>query len=111
MKIMDVGEVIATRTLVLGQNDASHEEVSVLLGRPQQLPGHPDYYCPYQIRGAGADTLSYACGIDSFQALLLALSTIEVELGILKKQFGGELRWDCGKQGALGFPVMPPASL
>ncbi len=82
-------------------------EIVVLLGKPQQLPDHPDYYCPYQIRGAGIERFWYSCGVDGFQALQLALSSLAVELDMLNKELGGKLRWDCDDKGDLGFSTMP----
>jgi hypothetical protein len=61
MKLEDVGEVIATRTLMLPQDEGRATEIFVLLGKPQQLPDHPDYYCPYQIKGAGSEKIKPLC--------------------------------------------------
>jgi hypothetical protein len=107
----NLGEVIATRTLLVHHDQGAPSEVVILLGKPQQLPDHTDYYCPYQIKGIGAERVKYACGIDTFQALLLALSTLGVELEVLNKDLGGKLRWECGERGGLGFPAMPPTTL
>ena len=72
LKLESVGELIATRTLTLRQENGATSEIMVLLGKPQQLPKHEDYYCPYQIKGAGDEKVRYTCGVDSFQALHLA---------------------------------------
>jgi hypothetical protein len=108
VKLEGVSEVIAMRSLVLLRNDGAESDVVVLLGKPQQLPDHPDYYCSYQIKGAGDEKARYACGVDSFQALHLALSTLSVELEVLDKDLGGKLRWDCDDKGGLGFPGFVP---
>jgi hypothetical protein len=105
LKIHDIGEVIATRTLTLVRDQGPPTEIVVLLGKPQQLPDHPDYYCPYQIKGAGIARVWYSCGVDPFQALQLALSTLGVELEVVNKKLGGKLRWDCDDRGDLGFPT------
>jgi hypothetical protein len=107
MKLKDVGEVIAERTLTLLGEDGPPLAVLVLLGKPQKLPDHSDYFCPYQIKGAGTQRVKYACGVDAFQALELALSTLGVELEVLNKELGGRLRWGCGEEGKFGFP--PPS--
>lgn len=109
MKLESIGEVIATRTLILLRGDGAASKVVVLLGRPQQLPDHEDYYCPYQIKGAGDEKVRYMCGVDSFQALHLALSTLRVELEVLDKELGGKLRWECDDTGGLGFPGFGPS--
>ncbi|MFZ0739389.1 MAG: hypothetical protein WA002_16360 [Candidatus Acidiferrales bacterium] len=111
MKLDNIAEVIATRTLKLVGDDAAASEVLVLVGKPQRLPDHTDYYCPYQIKGVGPDKLGYVCGIDPMQALLLTLSTLGVEVEILNKKMGGRLRWDCDDSGGFGFPPVSPGSL
>jgi hypothetical protein len=58
----------------------------------------------YQIKGAGDEKVRYACGVDLFQALHLALSTLAVELEVLNRGLGGKLRWECDETGTLGFP-------
>ncbi len=105
MKLESVGEIIATRTLVLLREEKPPLEVTVLLGKPQQLPDFPDYYCPYQIKGVGSGKVLCSCGVDPFQALELALSTLGSEVEILNTELGGKLRWDCGSNGDLGFPA------
>jgi hypothetical protein len=111
VKLESVGEVIAARTLKLLTNQGTLSEVFVLVGKPERLPDHPDYYCPYQIKGAGSDKVRYACGIDALQALLLTLSTLGVELEVLNKELGGGLSWEFSESGTFGFPDMPPATL
>ncbi len=108
MKLDNIGELIATRTLMLLQDGGSSLEVLVLLGKPQQLPDHSDYYCPYQIKGVGSEKVRYVCGVDPFQALLLALSSIGVELEVFNKELGGKLRWECGEKKGVGIPAIPP---
>lgn len=71
LKLDSVGEVIARRTLTLLHDQGAPSEVLVLLGKPTRLPDHEDYYCPYQIKGAGSGNVGYACGVDPMQALSL----------------------------------------
>jgi hypothetical protein len=78
-----------------------------LLGKPKQLPDHSDYYCSYQIKGAGDEKVRYSCGIDAFQALQLAIRTLGVELEVLNKDLGGKLEWEGDEKGWLGFPDPP----
>jgi hypothetical protein len=107
MKLDDVGETIAMRKLTLLLDDGPPSEVLVLLGKPKQSPGYPDYYCPYQIKGAGDEKVRYRCGIDTFQALQLAIRALGVELEILNKDLGGKLEWEGDEMGWLGFPDPP----
>lgn len=101
----NVGEVVASRSLMLLKDHAATSEVLVLLGKPEKLPDHTDYFCPYQIRGAGSERIKYACGVDAFQALRLALIAIGTELEALNEELGGKLRWHCDEKGGLGFPT------
>jgi hypothetical protein len=111
MTLDNVGEVIATRELKLSRDRGERTGVLVLLGKPQQLPNHTDYYCPYQIKGAGPDKVRYECGIDQLQALLLAISTLGVELEILNKELGGKLAWEFDEKGSFGLPQITPNGL
>ena len=104
MKLESVDEPIAIRTLTLIRDDSATSEVLVLLGKPRQLPDHEDYYCSYQIKGAGDEKVRYSCGVDPFQALHLALSTLGVELEVLNRELDGKLRWEFDDTGGLGFP-------
>ena len=104
MKLDDVGEIIAIRKLSLLGDDGETSQVLVLLGMPKQSPGYPDYYCPYQFKGAGSEAVIYMCGIDAFQALQLAMRSLGSELDVLNGRLGGNLRWEGDEKGWLGFP-------
>ena len=103
MNLDDVGETIAVRRLTLVQDEASSSDVEVLLGKPKQLPDHRDFYCPYQIKGAGSQKVVYMCGIDTFQALQLALRALTADLDVLNERLGSNLRWEGDEKGWLGF--------
>jgi hypothetical protein len=107
MELDDVGEIVATRKLSLLGDDGGTSEVLVLLGMPKQSPGYSDYYCPYQIKGAGSEAVRYLCGIDAFQALQLAIRSLGSELDVLNEHLGGNLRWEGDEKGWLGFPDPP----
>ena len=104
MKLEDIGETIAVRKLSLLRDDGPPLEVLALLGRPKQLPDHCDYYCPYQIKGVGAETVRYTSGIDTFQALQLGIRSLAGDLETLNRHMGGNLRWEGDEKGSLGFP-------
>jgi hypothetical protein len=103
MKLESIGEVIASRRLTLVQQEGPPSEVFVLLGKPQQTPGFDDYYCPCQITGAGFDRLWYLCGIDTMQAIQLAMRNLCAEIELLNRKCGGRLRWNDDEKGWLGF--------
>jgi hypothetical protein len=102
LKLNDVGEVIATRDFVLD----GMEKVTVSIGKPQQLPDHEDWYCPYRTLGVGSGKVRCAYGVDSAQALILALSMIGAELYTSDEYETGRLCWfGPPPKGDLGFPV------
>jgi hypothetical protein len=101
MKLDSVGRIIATRDLDLD----GVEKVLVTIGAPQQTPGHADYYCPFTISGFGSREVRYAVGIDTMQALDLALRAIGSDLYSSQEYLEGRLRYLGMKN--LGFPVLP----
>ncbi len=106
LRLENVGDIVAERKLTLLRDGKPFSEVLVLLGKPNQLPDFPDFYCPYQFKGAGSESekVRYICGIDPFQALLLAIRALECDLDLLNKELGGNLRWEGDEKGWLGFP-------
>ncbi len=98
----ELGDVVAKRRLrVTGQPDL---EVWVILGTPRPFPDapHGDYYCPYQIKGIGDEKVRHAGGVDSLQALELALHILPTELDRLRKEYPG-LGWDDAPEGDYCF--------
>ena len=105
MKLHNIDDIIAVRRLrLLGEPD---REIVLKLGRPQLSPDsleYEEYYCPYQIAGAGDERVRYAAGVDAFQALQLALTLIGPALSRLKGELDGRLQWDYDDAGGFGFP-------
>ena len=98
----DVGIVIAEREL----DSADGRTVQVLIGQPQPFPEEGgDYYCPFQITGIGNDMVMHLAGVDSVQALLLALKMIGARLYTSDEGRAGTLTWL--EHRNLGFPVVP----
>lgn len=83
MRVDSIGEVIAVRRLFLV--DEPNREILVKMGKPQKTPGEEDFYCPYQITGLGDEKLGASVGIDSFQAMQLALRSIGGKLMFLNR--------------------------
>lgn len=92
--------IIATRKLE--RSDGG--EVLVAISAP--CPDGEDYRCDYEIAGIGSVKRSYAYGVDSVQALVLALQKIGAFLYTSDEWSGGRLSWQGGAvEGDLGFPV------
>lgn len=82
---------IATRTLRLQRRDGSEVEVGVTLGMPVPDPRDPTgtWACPYEIKGPVKHVIHAIFGVDSMQALILAIHTLPAELHALARQEGG----------------------
>lgn len=100
MRLESIGTVIANREFILDKI----KKVSVQIGKPEKFQNSEDYYCPYQIVGVGDGKIRHAGGIDSIQALLLALKKIGTDLSSLDVYKTGDLKWEGGEKGDLGFP-------
>lgn len=84
-----IDAVVAERQLTLKSPPAEAKEVRVIVGKPTQSPDKADYYCQVQIIGLGDEKVRPIYGLDSIQALQLALRFIAQQLEEHRK----ELRW------------------
>jgi len=85
----ELGEVIAEREL--NYNSVNGEQTLIVkLGkpRPDSKPGG-DWECPIQI----GEKVKLAFGVDSFQALSMALQLISIDLRYLKDKQKLDLNW------------------
>jgi hypothetical protein len=96
-----LGTILAERTLTLA---GSKKRVHVRLGRPKKDRLGGDYTCPFIIKGLGKSAVQQASGIDSMQALQLAMQAVRKALLPYAKQ----LRWVGSEAGSLGFPMAIP---
>jgi hypothetical protein len=87
-------EVIAHRSVDFRRGDEQWE-VQVRIGRPEQEK--EDWKCAVLIEGLGPATEHVARGVDSVQALLLAVVMVTVQLESRVRAEGGTIEW-------LGFP-------
>ncbi|WP_407663045.1 DUF6968 family protein [Micromonospora radicis] len=79
----------------------------VRFGRPHPDPlsTSGDWGCPFQIDGLGDDSVQEAFGVDSLQALLLAIWSVRLELAERAERTSVRLDWL--EQRALGLRVVP----
>ena len=55
--------------------------VTIRVGQPEPDPEHPPYSrCPFQVIGLSNSAVQYAPGVDSFQALNIAISGVRREI-------------------------------
>ncbi|HEX5512847.1 MAG TPA: hypothetical protein VFY81_00480 [Gammaproteobacteria bacterium] len=85
-------EIIAERRLTV--DCGIHTlEATARLGKPTLSESGEDWFCPYEVQvGEWCKTFRLH-GVDSMQALVLALKTLDVELEARAKEIGGQLLW------------------
>jgi hypothetical protein len=93
--------MIATRILKL-KGSQSDADVEVSIFAPE--PDGSSWKCAYEIGWPGNKWSSQAGGIDSIQALVLALQKIAVEIYYSDYHKSGKLFWDSPGSG-YGFPA------
>ena len=98
-----VGTPIAQRILTVGTGGAP-QVVSVTLYQPRASGS--DWRCAYEIGWPSKLRRGEAHGVDSVQALLLAMQTIGAELYSARPVDANDLQW-LEKGGGFGFPLSP----
>ncbi|HLJ30792.1 MAG TPA: hypothetical protein VKY85_29080 [Candidatus Angelobacter sp.] len=80
LKLADIGTIIAERQLE-GLEDGNVRRLIVRIGKPfRDEENEGCWYCPYSIETSGNRRLFYGAGVDSLQALRIAISMIEADL-------------------------------
>lgn len=102
----ELGQIIARRTI----KTPDGKTLEVRMGAPQpfdkDVKDKHDSYCPIQIVGAFEGRVSRIGGVDSFQALQLAMNIIGTELAVLNSnEYRGKLEWLDPGDPNLGFPM------
>jgi hypothetical protein len=98
MKVISLGTVVAERELD-GQADGKPFKVIVRIGKPVQDRSDESWYCPYSITSPKGERLFYGAGLDSLQALRIAILNVGAELNTLYSDLN--LRW--ASESGLGF--------
>ena len=99
LKIIDLGTIVATRKLTLGEKG----EIAIRIGQPFVPPNYGgNFCCPYQIEGLGDGAIRYGSGVDSLQALHIALINIGAELHGSVEAQAGMISWNGDRR--LGLP-------
>lgn len=81
--------VAAERSLVLKRHSGSEDAVVVKFFVPEQIP-QGDWQCQYEIRGGPIQHIHRTIGIDSVQALSLALAGVRTELDFFARKHSAE---------------------
>jgi hypothetical protein len=82
-------EPIATRELQFVSGDGKRASISVTLGKP--VRASQDWTCSYRISVFDQTVERAIVGVDSMQALILALHVLPAELHGLERQYGGRI--------------------
>ena len=93
--------LIAQRRLIVS-SPSGDQDVPVRLFQPEQNDGA--WICRYEIDWPNEKWSRFAAGVDSVQALILALQKIGVEIYTSSYHQSGSLRW-LERQSEYGFPV------
>jgi len=93
----DLGTIIARRTFECGENNLMLE-----IGAPYPVEGHADYLCPYRINGLGDGRVVRIGGVDSMQALFLAMRSAAGDLYAASAKQNDKITWY--GQHNLGLP-------
>ena len=97
----ELGTVIARRVF-----DCGERNVMLEIGMPYPMDmGRPDCWCPYRITGIGAGEVKRIGGVDSVQALYLAMQRAAADLYASEEARAQVLRW-LGS-GNFGLPFSP----
>jgi len=90
MSIDNIGTVIAECELD-GQDGGAPCKVFVRFGKPFQNENDDSWCCPYSITSPRGERIFYGAGVDSLQALRIALANVSAEL--TTRYAGFRLKW------------------
>jgi hypothetical protein len=99
----ELGEVIAERKLDLIGSNAAAIPCAVRVGNPVQVDDDT-WVCPYQIEAGERIQMLGMHGIDSMQALVLTLKTLDVEIAHMAKLFDASVQYLDGSHNSIFNP-------
>lgn len=88
---LELGQIIAERSIEAIDKDGRKSAVKIKLGVPAVFPNGRDFCAPYQVDFRDKSRVWYARGIDGFQALQLALKMIMVEIECIERDHDVEV--------------------
>ncbi len=99
----ELGEVVAERKLNLVSNDAATVPCLVRVGKPVRVDDDT-WICPYQIEAGERIRTLGMHGIDSMQALVLTMKTLDVEIAFVAKIPGASVQYLEGSHDSVFNP-------
>lgn len=103
MTTYNLGELIAERKLDLVRGDAADIPCFVRVGKPVQIDDET-WVCPYQIQAGQRIRTLGMHGIDSMQALVLTMKTLDVEIAYVAKMSGASVEYIEGSHRSIADP-------
>src|SRR5690348_4995247 len=88
-----MGEPLASRRLDL-HSPTGKKEILVCIGKPCQFTDGDGFYCPIQVKGLGSEKVQRIGGVDSMQALQLAIKVLSARFASLETNLLSALRWN-----------------
>jgi hypothetical protein len=103
MRQLRESSLVACRDFTLRRPRGRRRIVRALVARPKPFDDGNGWNCEYQILGTGTEKVRHAGGVDSVQALYLALHLIAADLMTTPEYQKGWITWDGSRD--LGLPV------
>ena len=94
MEFASLGEIIASQSLHIVDEQGNKRPVRVFIGKPEESADARGYECPFQIIGIGSQETRVGFGRDSVQALKTTLVLVNASLNHLNDELGGKLIWN-----------------
>jgi len=88
----EVQVVLAEREIVFRSEDGTELPCRVRIGSPE-LRSQRDWVCPYDVSVGNSRKSFGIYGVDSIQALVLALRTVDVEIEVRARKLGMKPTW------------------
>jgi hypothetical protein len=93
---VSVGDVIAEREFALTSSSGRKARIRIRFGKPikgERASWRDPWWCPVEVKGAGLDSFRPVAGIDSLQALILALELASTVLPDEVEAAGFRIEW------------------
>jgi len=99
----ELGELVAERKLDLIVDNAANIQCFVRVGKPIQIDDDT-WVCPYQIEAGERIRTLGMHGIDSMQALVLTMKTLDVEIAFVAKMCDASVQYLEGSHNSVSDP-------
>lgn len=99
--------IVAKRRFLVTSSTGEETEARLEFGIPYSFSSTgEDFRCEFRVIGIGDEKTRYGDGVDSLQALQLAMNIASAYLEGLVHSQKLNIRWEAGKPGELGLPIL-----